>query len=335
MPRIFAISGAMEFLQRRQVASTIDVQRQNGWRIQTVDGDDVTGVQAALTQGGGMFADDTPLLVVIRNPEKTDLAMLEQHRDDKTSNVMLLLDIQNDPKMNTKFGKFVGSLGPKAHKGYPFPDKKWELPKMATEFCIQEALRLKKTMAENIAQTLVKRCGTDYGFLAFEIQKFAMLADARGVDAIRVEELRDVMSAIGDVSFDSVKDALVSRNRRRMASALDRVNQSVKDPIMGLCGYMESIALGRKADGKSEKPSVGWLHLSVLIDQGISPENIANQLGMNPWFCQKTLLPEVRAWKPDDVINLIRVIAESRRGVLNGHIDPWTGLVARLLELCR
>lgn len=334
LPRVVAITGSQDFLRRRQVQRTIDLQRKNGWKVQLVDGADPWGISSALSGAGGMFGDDGNSLVVVRNPEKLDLALLESHKEDKTSSVTLLLVYEDDPKQNTKFGKFIHGLGIKAHMAYPLPEKKWDIPKEAIQFCVAESKALGKPMDERVAEALVRRCGTDYGFLAFELQKFAFLAAARKQDGIRAEDVRDVMAPIGEPSFDAVKDALVARSRVRLASALDRIGKVSNDPIMGLCGYIDSLALGRKPD-KGERSASGWLHLTVLVSKGMSPENIASQLGIHPWHCQKNLLPEVRAWTPKDVLKLIGATAASRRAVLNGHIDPWTGFMARMLDCCR
>ena len=334
-PLVCAISGSQDFLQRRQVASTIELQRKQGWRVQVVEGSDAVGLNTAVLQGGGMFEDETSKLVVVRNPEKSDLSVLEQHLTNKTSHVMVLLDIVGEPKANSRFGKFVAGLGPKAHVTYPVPEKKWEAASIAAKFCTAEAQRYGKTLADDIAEVLVKRCGTNYGFLAFEIQKYAILAEARGQDKIRAEELRDAMATLGEVSLDGVKEALAAKNAKRLASALERVRKGSKDPVMGLCGFLDALILGRKSDSRNDKPSVGWIHLSVLVSQGKGFEQIAAHTGLNPWFCQKQLLPEVKAWSPKDLIQLLQAVSATRRGVLTGQSDPWTGLVARLLYLCR
>lgn len=335
LSRVVAVSGSQDFLRRRQVQATIDLQRKNGWKVQVADAADPRSLSGAMNQGSGMFADDKPLLVVVHNPDKVDLALLESHKADKTSTVTMLLVYEDDPKLNTKFGKFMQALGPKAHKNIPLPEKKWEIPKEAVQFCLAESKLLNKPMEERLAEAVVKRCGTDYGFLAFEIQKFAFLAESRGLDKIRAEEIRDVMSSIGEPSFDSIKEALSIRSRVRLATALDRVGKNTKDPIMGLCGFLDYLTLGKKNDKGGDKAAVGWLHLTTLVAQGLSADTIAGQLGVHPWHCQKNLLPEVKAWTPQDVLRLIQATAVSRRAVLSGHIDPWTGLQARLLNVCR
>ena len=337
LPRVVAVTGSQDFLRRRQVQSSCEAQRKNGWRVEAVDGSDQWAVKTALTQGGGMFTDETPTLVVVSNPEKLDLAVLEAHQADKTSLVTLLLSYEDDPKMNTKFGKFIQALGPKAHMTYPVPEKKWDVPKEAAKFCQAEAKRAGKPMEERIAEALVRRCGTDYGFLSFEVMKASLLAESRGLEAIGVSEVRDSMAPIGEVSFDGIKEALAARSRVRLSSALDKVGKASKDPIMGLCGFIDYLVLGKKNDpkGGGDKSSSGWLHLTLLSEQGKTPEEIAGQLGIHAWFCQNKLLPEIKMWTSSDVLRLLQASAGSRRAVLNGAIDPWTGMVARLLAVCR
>lgn len=336
LPRVVAITGSQEFLQRRQVQSSCDVQRKNGWRVEIVDGADQWAIKTALTQGGGLFSDtNQPVLVVVRNPDKADLTILEAHQSDKESKITLLLSYEDDPKMNTKFGKFLQGLGTKAHMAYPLAEKKWDLPKEAVKFCMVESKKMGKPMEENVAEALVRRCGTDYGFLNFELTKFALLAESRGLSAIGAAEVRESMAAIGEMSFDGIKDALISRSRVRLATALDKIGKTSKDPIMGLCGFIDYLAFGKKADtkGGEGRPSFGWFHLALLVEQGLPPDEIADTFGINRWYCQNKLLPEVRRWTPKDILRLIEAGAQSRRAVLNGAIDPWIGLVARLLSV--
>lgn len=332
-PPIVAVSGSQDFLRRRHVAMTVAAQRKNGWDIITVDGSDTFGLQSALSGGGSSaFGDsDKPTMVVLKNAEKADLAVLEGHAKNPTSTVVLL-DCDGDPKAGTKFGKFVLALPPKAQANFPIPAKWWEVPTEAAKFAVAESRRLERPMAEDLAKSLVARCGTDYGFLSFEVQKFALLAEARGETTIRVNEVRDAMAPFGEQAFDTVKDALATRTKKHVAVALERTRkQATKDPTMNLCGALETLVMGKKDATRS---TVGWLHLTTLVAQGVSPEDIAFRLEINPWRCKTTLLPEVRMWKPADTIAIVHAAATTRRAIVSGAIDPWITLTASLLALC-
>lgn len=327
------IFGNNDFLRHRAVEQTIAKQRKNGWDIDIVEGTDTTALMAALTQSFGMFDESLPVLVVVKNPEKAPLDALQGFVKKPTPNVMVLLSIEGEPKGNTKFGKFVDGLDKKFVQKYSFAEKKWEIPKEAAAFCVAEAKRLGKPMGEELAAALVKTSGTDYGYLAFEIQKAVLYAEARKSDKLTLEDVKAALAPIGEVSFDGVREALVSRNPKAVASALNRVYKLSKDPTMGMAGYLEAIAIGSKTE-REGKVSFGWLHLTTLRQQGLSGDQIAERLGTHPWRTNNILLPEVRAWTPEAVLQLLRIAATTRRAVVSGQQDPWVVLTSGIIALC-
>jgi DNA polymerase III delta subunit len=280
-----------------------------------------------------MFGDGKPVLVVVYNPEKAPLAALENHVKDSSPATTILLSIEGEPKGNTKFGKFIAGLDKKSHQVFSFPDKKWEIPAFAMQFCMTEAKRMGKPMKEDLAAALVKTSGIDFGFLFFELEKSVMHAESRGSTTLEVADVKAAMAPIGEVSFEGIKDALATRNRKAVAIALERIHKLVKDPIMPLCGFLEAIAMGSKTE-KEGKTSFGWLHLTSLVAQGRSPDQIAETLGIHPYRCKSFLVPEVRAWNPDAVMELIRVTAQARRAVVSGQLNPWLIFVSGMMNVC-
>lgn len=333
-PALFVVSGSNDFLRRRQVAQTVAHQRQRGWDIQVVDGGDTTDFMAALNQSANVFGGGQPVLLVVENPDKVPLPILEEHARNPDPQAVLLLHLEGDPKGNTKFGKFVAGLDKKAHQAFPMPEKKWEWPQAAAAFCVAEAKRKGKDLPETLAAGLVRLSGTDFGFLSFEIQKAITYVEARGATEIKAEDLRVVRAAIGEVTFDGVKDALISRSRKSAATALDRVKRSMKEPVMPLCGYLEAIVVGSKVE-REGRTSYGWLHLATLMSRGIDMDQIAGMLGINPWRCKNYVLPEVRLWDPQSIMGLLRGVVTTRRALLSGQSDPWVILVSRVLDVCR
>ena len=332
-PTLFAISGSNDFLRRRALEQTVSKQRAAGWDVQFVDGANNMDLMTGLHQSASMFGDGKPVLLVVYNPEQAPLPALEGQLKNEDPAVTLLLSLEGDPKGNTKFGKFVAALDKKAHQAFPMPEKKWETPKIAAAFCVGEAKRLGKPMAEDLAHALVQKSGVDYGFLAFELQKAILHAEARGATALEVVDVRAAMAPIGEVSFDEVKNALATRNKKAVAQALERIRKAVKEPIMPLCGFLEAVAIGSKTE-KEGRISFGWLHLATLNARGLSPDDIATELGINPYRCKSFLLPEVRAWQPAAVLSLVQATSEARRAVLTGQLNPWLVFVARILALC-
>jgi len=319
---ITAISGSQGLLQRRAVAEAIKVQKKAGWRIDYVDGSSKSDLRAALSQAGLLFDDETQILVVVSKPEKADLTLLQEHLDDGDEGIVLLLDYADDPKGNTKFGKWLKKLPANLHRNYPAApaSKPWEAEAQAVEFCVTEVKRYKKKLSERLARALVTRCGSDFGVLSFELMKMCLLADLDGVDELTGAQIKPMMAPMMEASLSPITEALSTKKAVGVSRALTRVKNTHKgDPTMAVCGW-----LGRTA--------VRWLGAIEVRDR--SPDEAADMLRENPWFYKNKLLPQVRGWKREEVVRLLKVIGESQRAVLSGHVAPWTGLTARLLAIC-
>lgn len=332
-PTLFAISGTNDFARRRQISQTVAKQRANGWDIQSVDGANAQAFLSAVHQSASMFGDGKPVLVVVNNPEKAPLAALEAHLKDPSPSATLLLSIDGDPKGNSKFGKFIATLDKKSHQIFPLPDNWWDLPDFAVQFCMTEAKRLGRPMDDKLAKALVQRSGTDLGFLSFEMQKSALHAEARGSSTIDVADVKAARAPIGEVSYDAFKEALEHRNRKAVVVALDRIQKSIRDPVMSLSGSIESWVMGTKTE-KEGKIAFGWLHVSTMLAQGMNADQIANALNVSVNRCKYHMIPEVRLWKPNDVLGLLKATAAARRAVVSGQIDPWLVLVSGVLNAC-
>lgn len=316
-----AISGSQGLLRRRALQEAIRIQKAAGWRVEQVDGANKIELWGAMAQGGIMF-EDNQVLVVVSNPEKADLQLLQDHMDDGEESIVLLLHYEDDPKGNTKFGKWLKSLSPGVHRSFPAPpdSKPWEAEALAIGFCVDEAKRLGKVLSEGLAKAIVTRCGSDLGVLSFELMKMCILADLDGVADLTAAQIKPVMAPLLEASLMPIIESLSVKSAVGLSRALERVRATHKgDPTMSVCGMVGKTALR-------------WLGAVEL--RGRSPEEAADMLRENPWFFKNKLLSQVQSWKREEVVRLLKVIGESQRGVLSGHLSPWTGLTARLLALC-
>jgi DNA polymerase III delta subunit len=317
---LFAVSGSLYHLRRRYLQGIISKNISQGWRIDYVDGKNVGELRRALSVSGGVFFEGGTLIVVT-NPEKADLELLEQHRDSGDRETILLLDYDGEPKGNTKFGKFLDGLGVH-HRSFSIPSEPWKLETAAVDFCVAEAKHHGKTLDSGLAKSLIDRAGTDFGFLAFEIQKMAMLADVDHSDTITVKHIKEGMALVSHALAFPVVEALASRNKVKLAQALSRVRQTSKDnPTMGICRLIGASVLK-------------WLEVVDLFRRGLGSEEVAAKLEMNPWYLKNKMAPQIAKWDWRGICRIVQALAESERAVLNGQIDAWIGLTARLLEVC-
>lgn len=315
-PPMLVVSGGQTILRQRFLRHVRSTQAKEGWAVIDIDGTDITSVRDAL-QGGGMFVEGMTLAVV-HHPTKLDLTMLKRHAESKDYVTTLLLHIEGNPDGRTKFGKYVKSLS-KVHRSFPLPDE-WKAPEVAAEFVLAEVKEHGMTMRPALAQALIARVGSDLGMLSFEVQKMALLADAKGTKVIDRDEIKGAMAPIAEASVAPIVDALSARNRKKLSRALRRLRQTSKsDPTMRICGLLRTMV-------------TRWIQAAYL--DALPPRAAAAELGMNPWYFEKKILPSARRWGKVGTVRLASDLAASERAVLNGSLSPWTVLTARLLAAC-
>jgi len=318
-PPILAVSGAEELLRRRFYQGVLAEQEAGGWEILHVDGTSESELMDALTPP--MF-DDTAqnTLVVVDNPHKVSLELLTAYNKIKKPETVLFLHVKGEPDGRTKFAKWLNKLG-KRHRSFPKP-KVWDEEAVAATFCVAEAKRRGHTLKAALADALVGLVGTSLGFLVFEIQKMCILADIAESEALLPEHVKGGMASVSGAAMAPVRSALISRSSKRLMRSLGRIKSvSRSDPTMWVCQTVGPLALD-------------WMGVAEMVAQGVSADDAAAQLRQNPWFYKNKLVPQVARWKPEDLVLLVKAVAESQRGVLRGSLDPWTALVARLLWVC-
>ena len=318
-PNLHVVSGNLHVLRERARREFVHNHFIRGWRVDHADGERPRELRGSLSTGGVLF--DGQVLVVVDNPEKADLELLQDHKDGGDQDTVVVLNHVGKINRATKFGKFAASLG-KSFREFNQPEKSWEMDDFAVQFCLDEAKYLHKAIQPALAKAIISRSGNDVGFLSFEMHKMSVLADADGVSEIAALHVRDGLASIAQVQAFPVVEALSDRNRPALALALSRVVKTSRDdPTMGVC---------RLIGGQAIK----WLGVVLLREKGIRGDAAAGQLGENPWYFNNKLEPLTLKWDGRSIRALIRALAESERGVRNGHVSPWVAMEARLLEVC-
>jgi DNA polymerase III delta subunit len=327
-PRVTAVSGDSEFYRRRFVQKTLRSSAKDGWKIVFVDGSDSSELSSAMA--GNVFSDEEEAtLIIVENPEKVDLALLEEHAKSGDPQKVLMLHYDGTPKKNSKFAKFLDGLG-KNHKAFPAPPE-WQTADQAVEFCHAEAKSYGAKLEDRNAQQIVSMAGTDLGVLSFEIQKMFLLAqadeanppDTDGLRWIRARHIRGGLAMLAQTHMQPLLDALQRRNPTDVARTLERIRKTEKDSTIKTVRW-----LGRVV--------TKWLTLADLKAKGVSPEDIASRMklgGSNPtWFVKEKLLPQVRLWPVKDLAKLLQALARAERAVLAGHVSPEVGFLSGMLQ---
>jgi DNA polymerase III delta subunit len=318
---VTAITGSSDFRRRRFLASTIKAQVLNGWAVKYLD--DFAEVGSALA--GEAFSgseEEIPTLIVVEPPEKADFSVLAAYQKSGNKDKVVLLSYAGDPKKTTKLGKFLETLG-KDHKQFVAPSE-WKEIEEAISFCVSEAKTYDKQLSEELAVLIVARSGVDLGMLSFEIQKMAFLAVADGAKEISPVHIRNGLANLSRSHMQPLMESLTNRKASEVAKVLLRIEKSDKEPTMYVC----------RSIGKTISR---WLAVKYLQEKGETPENIGTRLrlgGSNPsWFIKEKVFPQIKRWGVEDLKGLIGELASAERAVLNGHVQPWIGLVAGILRV--
>ena len=315
---VLAISGSQQYLRNRELQALI--ANHNDWKIEYVDGSNIGNLATALSPNS-FFDDGSSILVIVNKPEKADLELLESHYKKGDESIVALLYYEGDPKGNTKFGKFLKTLG-KSHVNHPNP-KDWDKDAAAAQFCIDEAKIHGKTLRSDFAGALIVSLGADFGFLSFEILKMSILADVDGVSEISPAHIKGAMAPLAELAIVPVINAVALRNAKKLIKTMERLKSNSKyDPTMAVCSYLANSA-------------TRWLSVTDLQSKNIPLDDAAELLGLKPWYYKNKLFPQVANWNRSDVIRLINILADSKRSILSGQNNPWVILSSGLLELCR
>lgn len=316
---IAAITGGQDLFRRRALQATIQTQEKGGWRIEHVEGSKTSDLRACLSAGGGFF-ENNHVLVVVENPDKADLSIFEQHLAEGDPDVMLLLYYPKDPKKTSKFGKFLTKLG-RFHRDYPELTKSWEAEEAAVKFCVEEARRHEKVLDPTHATLIVERAGSNLGVLSFEILKMSLLANVEGSSTLTPQIIGGGLAQLMEASLKPLIEALAVKNKAKLCKVLTRIQKTSKeDPTLKVCRWLGYSALE-------------WLSAIDLRDKGVTADEAAVRLNLNPYYYKNHVLSKIRSWKMPEISSLVRALAESERAVFNGYLNPWVGLEARLLQV--
>jgi len=316
---LFAVSGNHEYLRLREVKRVITSNHEQGWEIDHVDGSNISDLSTALSPND-FFESGAQSMVVVSNPEKADLELLEAHYDSD-DDIVALLHYNGNPKGNTKFGKFLKKIG-KSHLNFTKP-KDWDLDAAAIKFCISEAAYRGKKLSNSLAAAMVARVGTDFGFLSFEIMKISILADIEGVTEITAPQIIKGMAPIAEMAIVPVVDAVALKNKKAIIKSMTLLKKNSKyDPTMVVCSYLANAA-------------TRWLGVADLRDKKVHLDEAAQRMGLNPWYYKNKVFPQATNWSTSEVIELLQLLADVKRSIFSGQISPWLILSSRILEVCR
>lgn len=312
---VLLLSGTHTFRCLRTLEEVISHQREEGWKVEYVDGQDRETLSSHL-QGRGSFlfgeeSDNT--LVVVRRSNKVDVDLVLQHHDNPEPSVVLLLYQEGKAKGSHK--KLSEHIDARLVHDLP---PLYKADQEAIDFCIEESERHGKEISYRLASAIVDRCGNDLGYLRFEILKACTLAgDSR---ELTVEHVGRSLAPVREVPVDRLIRAISVRDAAASMRAFSLIEQTHSgDPTVKICRYLLSKV-------------VMWLAASDLLSKGFPEKEAAGRMEVHPVVYQKAFLPAARVWGKEDLRALLKAISRSDRLARSGAVDAWSGLTAGALS---
>ena len=318
-PPLLVVYGTDDFRRERFLRSVVGKNVKDGWAISHVDVGTPSAEGAVgdiLSTVGVLFSQ--PTLCVLRKPEKASeglVKLLKVHAGESGEPMVVFLLVYETDKPS---GHLWDLVPKSAHKGFPLPAF-YKMEEAAVSFVAEEARGFK--VDTNLATALVRKVGTDFGVLSFEVSKIVTLARSLGVTVVTPEMVKQAMAPLSESDGSGVLDALAFKSTPKVARELEAFRKSKGgDPTIELCGRVLSPSLLR------------WLQAAHFHASGLSPTVAAGRLSANPWYWENKVLPPARAWGVPGLAKLLSVVAQSQEAVFRGSICPWVVLESGLLR---
>lgn len=330
VPKVSVVAGGHDFLRSRAARKLLSDAIAQGYSLG--EASDFKELQFYLE--GNVFAGKTIVLVNSGTAKKARkkkgttsdteqsgwnedaVQVIVDHHKGGDDDVSLVVVHPGDMPAGSLAGMLAEKLPKSAVKNYPAP-KPWEEKDQAVKFLTVEMERRGKSVGHVLAETIIGRCGSDLGVVSYEALKFSTYLDAVGRTELLSAEAGSLVAGIGAGDWEVLRTALARRDGKGVLKTFEDLR--ARSP-----GDIVPIALAVLL------PAVtSWLHASSLVDQGSSPEEAAEILGMHPYRYNNFVLPAAVAWGTIRLSGLLRAISEIAPN--RGFLDPGLALEAVLV----
>jgi len=310
-PPVVILSGSHDFLRRRELKEAVRVAEVMGRTIEYVQGTDREELSRIVSSTGIFFQEE--VLVVIDNPEKIDAELVINHHESEDTSTIFVLHHVGPIKPKTNIAKVAKALPEQFIAKFEKP-KPWDEAEHASLFCVKEARKYKLNLGQPLAMAVVQNAGMDLGVLSFEIQKLAMLLQARGETDVTTNHVKSTIASFAELGPKPVVEAMEKRDLVAVSRALSNMRRTHAGNLSGAT-LLACAWLGKSLGN--------WLHIAALNDEGYSLGEISARAGVHEFVVRKTLLPVARRWGQGRLTSLIKSVARVERAVRSGHIHPW------------
>ncbi len=255
---------------------------------------------STVDQGEDVFGQDPPWLLVENAESRKDLESLLGRN-------CIFLYTGKKPEKATWLSKVERKY--QVWHDAPSP---WESAAFAQEFVIQEGAKLKLDISKDVAARLVSRSGTDLALLSREVQKLGCTG---------LGSLEDVTTDWGGVPMDDLMGSIGRQDTQKVASLLPRFGKGSSGAIMVSRLIASQVVL--------------WLGAAELESRDCTTDLVAETLGVHPYRYRVGMQEMVRNLGYRKIRELLSRLSAAEIAVQTGKLDPWTVLMAGILDWCQ
>jgi DNA polymerase III delta subunit len=289
-------------LMREQ--EVVQEYRANGYEVRYLS--DKEGVLEDVFSSG--LFDVDPVLVVVHNPTK--VKGLKDYLSDTRGYEVLAVH------GNDRLPKLLG--------GHPYQElnePKYDDQKVtwAADFLHNYIKRMGKKIDPKLCIAVVQKSGTDVGVLRWEAHKYVMaVGDSEEIPA---KIIAGLYSELSDRYSSDLVNSVASCDPKFFLKVCARMEKSSsKDLTMSVCNGLLFYKMRE------------WVDVAVRLDAKESLDDIAHDLGVNPWKLTNILVPQIKSMGLVRIRKLLRALYEAEDAVLRGSRGSWEKLKSGILR---
>ena len=167
------------------------------------------------------------------------------------------------------------------------------------------------TVTADVVNTLIFRVGHSMTVLNNEVTKLCMLAKARGLDHITVQDVEAVSSSTPECDTFALSNAILERDKKGAFLALEEMKSRRLDPIMIL--------------GMMSKTYTEIVSVVMMLRDGTNSNDIQTATKMNPYRL-KLYLAAAKRFTPEKANAILSELARVDTGAKYGGVTGYTAI---------
>lgn len=329
---LFVLSGTDDFMRDRELSKARRAAVKSGRRVVLLSEGDSEGLSAAMSASDFMVDRSLIILYADTSGRKklawtdADAKLLISHHtlENKNADVDAAVVVSSSAAAPAKgsdgfSSSLIAAVGRSRHLTWEAP-KPWAEQEVAAKYLQAEVARLGSSMTEDLAQLMVRTCGSDRWLVTQEALK--LVTYLRAVDRAEGPATRADVAAVVAPFAGGVLEDLVGAVAMGDAGMTSKMVVRLRDdgPPVAICAALASNV-------------TRWLHAaSSLRAEGVSEDDVASRIGMNAYVFKANVAPHAKRWGVRHLTMLLRDIAAVERASKQGRIDPWIMLESALLR---